>query len=97
MSVTKIDSHHEAFDWAFAIWYWLSHHHEGIRCEKYAVMSNMPEKHKMSNIPSIDFGDNDDMDYYGAIEIYHQIDESNWKDYNNEFERYMEYEWENDT
>lgn len=109
--VVTIDDHFEAFMWAYAIWYWLSHHHEGQSSNKYMLMSNMPTKFQMTNIPDINFevkGDNylDDENYqddsndndenYQAIENYHKINDENYQLAYDEFEYYMENEWDLD-
>lgn len=95
----KITDHYEAFNFAFGIWTWLSHNHEGIRCEKYAYMSTMPSRHNMSNIPDIEV-DNDDYDNnenYEAVMIYNMMTDDNWTEYTEEFERYMSEDWDNDS
>jgi len=93
---TNINDHFDAFMWAYAIWYWLSHHHEGQASDKYAAMS-MSTIYNMTNIPSIDFDSQEhDDENEMAIEYYHQINEDNWNDIYNEFCNYMDNDWDND-
>lgn len=98
LKITNIQDHYDAFMWAFAIWYWLSHQHEGQASDKYSVMSCFDTKHSMSNIPDIDFDLKGDELYddenYQAIINYQVITEDNWKQINEEFEYYMENQWD---
>ena len=102
--IRKINDHCEAFDWAFGIWYWLSHWHDGQFGARYAAMCQITEQYKLRNIPSIDFdseavyGDDDfDEDNEGAIMVYHEINEENWEEFVDEFCRYMDDDWEKDA
>jgi hypothetical protein len=79
----------EAFDWAWALWSWFSHHHEGQNCPKYAAM-NIAHDYDMTNIPSIDFDNNNCDEYDMAVEYYHQINEDNWEEHLKEFRNYMD-------
>ena len=93
----NIEDHYDAFMWAYAIWYWLSHHHEGQFSEKYAAMS-MSETYKMRNIPDIDFDSkNLDDENYQAIEYYHMINEDNWESIYKQFCHYMDNDWDKDS
>lgn len=90
----NIDNHGDAFDWAYAIWYWLSHWHEGQSSDKYAALS-MSVTYNMTNIPDIDFDDIDfDNEYCNAIEYYHTINEDNWEEIYKQFCNYMNNEWD---
>lgn len=92
-----ITSKNDAFSHAFAIWYWLSHNHEGQTCDKYAKMSSMCGEFNITNIPEIDFETNDfDDEDYDSVIIYHNINDENWLEYYNQFENYMNNEWDNE-
>jgi hypothetical protein len=90
--MTQIQDKCEAFDHAWAIWYWLSHWHEGQFSEKYAAMCSIP----VENVPSIDFDENDCDEYEETVRIYHELSEDNWEEYYQELMRYLDEEWEDE-
>jgi len=94
--IINIEDHADAFDWAYAIWYWLSHNHEGQTSDKYAALS-MSDTYNMNNIPDIDFEDTEfsNEEYFNCTEYYHQINEDNWENIYNEFCSYMDNDWDN--
>ena len=88
-----INDNCEAFDWAWALWYWCSHWHGGMSCPKYAGMCSIP----VTNVPDIDFDDNDCDEYEMAVMFYHELDEDNWEEYLEIFTNYMETEWDKEA
>ena len=94
--ISPINDHCEAFDSAYAIWYWLSHHHEGMMSDKYAAMS-ISHDYNMTNIPDIDpDSEGIDDENYGAIERYHQITEDNWEVAVRQFRDFMDNKWDDE-
>lgn len=100
--ISPINDHCEAFDAAYAIWYWLSHNYEGMYCPKYAAMS-LSHDYKMTNIPSIDFdseleyGHEDyDEENEGTVMRYHEITEDNWEQAVSEFRDFMDNKWDDE-
>jgi hypothetical protein len=89
----EIEDHGDAFDWAFAIWYWLSHNHEGQTSDKYAALS-MSSEYNMQNIPNIDFENNDCDEFEQTVIYYHEITKDNWESIYQQFRYYMNNEWD---
>jgi hypothetical protein len=88
----KIHDKCDAFDHAWAIWYWLSHWYGGMSCPKYAAMCSIP----VSNVPSIDFDGKPEYDTEMAVNIYHEITEDNWEEYYQELMRFLEEDWDDE-
>jgi hypothetical protein len=87
----------EAFEMAFALWYWCSHWHGGLRCPKYAAMCVLQTQYKLSNIPSIDFDDETDDEYFLARMYYQGLTADNWNQVFSDFEDYMNTEWDKEA
>lgn len=90
----QIEDKGEAFDWAWALWYWLSHNYNGMHCPKYASMCKLTSTYQLDKIPSIDFENNDCDEYEMAVMYYHELDEDDWEEYFNVFCNYMDNDWE---
>lgn len=91
----KLTDNCEAFDYAIALWYWLSHHYSGQGCDKYTAMSKIDYDYKLSNIPSIDFDEESDCCDEAMIRDYYaDLNESNWRQRYDMFCEYMDNEWE---
>lgn len=100
MSVRKINDHCEAFDWAFGLWYWLTHHYSKFDA-KHEAFCKITGEYNLSNIPDIDFDseleygqDGYDEENEGAIMVYHEITEENWQEYFDNFCDYMDNDWD---
>lgn len=95
----EINDNIEAFDMAFALWYWLSHWHGGMRCEKYSAMCQIMGEYGLDNIPSIDFDSDDQVDdeYYMTISYYNDLDEENWKETFEAWREYMDTRWDDEA
>ena len=89
-----INDNLEAFDWAWAMWYWLSHNYGGAGCTKYACMNTLTIDHKLGNIPSIDFDNNDCDEYEMSVIYYHELDENNWQEYFDTLNNYLTNDYE---
>lgn len=85
----------EAFDWAYALWYWCTHNYSKFD-EKHEAFCKISGEYKLTNIPDIDFEDNKCDEYDSAVMYYHEIDEGNWKDKFNNFCHFMDNDWDNE-
>jgi len=94
----KINNKGEAFDWAWALWYWFSHNYGGMGCDKYAALCKLTSKYGLSNIPTIDMEEFIDDEYemarmyYGMLEGYPE----SWEEQFDEFCRFMDDEWDSE-
>lgn len=84
----------EAFDWAWAFFYYLSHNYNGMGCPKYAALSKLTSEYELSDIPSIDMDNNDCEDYTMAVFYYHDLDEDNWESHFDIFCLFMDNKWD---
>ena len=57
MSVV-INDRGDAFSWATALWYWCTHNYTKFD-EKHEAFCKITDEYKLSNIPDIDFDNND--------------------------------------
>lgn len=90
----QLEDKGDAFDWAWALWYWLSHWHGGQSCEKYAALSSFQVEYNLTNIPSIDFDDNDCDEYDQCVLFYHEITEDNWIKKLDTLRDFLDNKWE---
>ena len=91
---------YEAFDQAFAIWYWLSHNYDGMFDPKYSAMNTLTSDHKLTNPPSIDFDTKEDLDNVDEsliIELYHAMNEENWEENFKNLCDYLENDFEKNS
>ena len=95
--INKVTDNFEAFEMAFALWYWTSHWHGGMWCEKYSAMCQIMGEYGLSNIPDIDFDNENDDEYYMAIQYYHELNEDNWKETFEAWCEYMDTKWEDEA
>lgn len=97
----RLNDHCEAFDYAFALWYWCTHHYSKFDA-KHEAFCKITSDYGLTNIPDIDFdleyGHPDyDEENGGAIMIYHELTEENWTEYFDAFCDYMDNEWHDDA
>lgn len=90
----------EAFDYAFGLYYWLTHWYSKFD-EKHEAFCKITSEYGLGNIPEIDFdstaeyGDDDfDEENEGAIRVYHDLTEDNWKETFEAFCDFMDNEWD---
>lgn len=93
----KPTDNHEAFEMAIAIWYWLSHWHGGMWCEKYSAMCQLTAEYGLGNIPSIDMDDEEDDENYMVRSYYQDLSEDNWKQVFEDWCEYMDNEWDSEA
>jgi len=92
--VNRVNDPCEAFDMAFALWYWCTHNYSKFDA-KHEAFCKITGEYRLSNIPSIDF-DTDEWEdeYYMAISYYHDLNEDNWKETFEAWCDYMDNEWD---
>lgn len=83
----ELEDKSDAFSLAIALYYWLSHWHEGQHSEKYAALSRLVSVHKLEVRGEME---EDDKMRYG------EISERNWKDTFKTLEKFLEERWDDE-
>lgn len=92
--VNKVNDNYEAFEMAFALWYWCTHNYSKFDA-KHEAFCKITSEYKLNNIPSIDFdADEWDDEYYQVISYYHDLNEDNWKETFEAWCDYMNTRWD---
>lgn len=90
----EIQDKGDAFDMAWGLYSWLSHNHCGQGSEEYSAMCKISGEYELTNIPDIDFDNNDCDEHENAVYIYNDLDDSNWQETFEEFCDFMDNKWD---
>lgn len=83
----QLEDKGDAFSLAIALFYWLSHWHEGQDSEKYAALSRLISDHQLEVRSGME--EDDQM-------RYDELTEDNWKETFEAFEKFMLERWEDE-
>ena len=90
----EIEDKGQAFDWAWALYHFLSHNYGGQGCTMYSCLNRLTLEYELRNVPTIDFENNDCDEYEMAVMYYNELDNHNYQEYFNTFCHYMDNDWE---